>query len=128
MVMDASSGVEIFLKSPAGERLLDRLEDGAVVHAPHLIDVEVAHVVRRHVLQGAVSAGRAAAFLALWRQLDIERHPHEHLLERIWAWRVNLTAYDATYVALAEALGQPLVTADRRLAAAPGIAVPVEVL
>ncbi len=127
-MIDASAASEILLKSPAGERLLDRLEDGAQAHAPHLIDVEIAHVLRRHVLRDTFGAGRAAAFLTLWRQLDIERHPHENLLERIWGWRNNLTAYDATYVALAEALGQPLITADRRLAAAPGITVPVEVL
>ena len=128
MVIDASAALEVLLKSAAGERLLDRLEDGAAAHAPHLIDVEIAHVLRRHVLHDTVGAGRAAACLALWRQLDIERHPHENLLERIWGWRANLSACDATYVALAEALGRPLVTADRRLAAAPGISVPVEVL
>ena len=128
MVIDASAAIEILLKSPAGERLLDRLEDGAAVHAPHLIDVEITHVLRRHVLRNTLGAGQAAAFLTLWRQLDIERHPHEHLLERIWGWRANLTTYDATYVALAEVLGQPLVTADRRLAAAPGITIPVELL
>ena len=127
-MIDASAAIEILLKSPAGERLLDRLEDGAQAHAPHLIDVEIAHVLRRHVLRDTFGAGRAAAFLTLWRQLDIERHSHKNLLERIWGWRNNLTAYDATYVALAEALGQPLITADRRLAAAPGITVPVEVL
>jgi len=76
----------------------------------------------------AVGAGRAEACLTLWRQLDIERHPHDDLLERIWAWRANLTAYDATYVALAEVLGEPLVTADQRLAAAPGITIPAELL
>ena len=127
-MIDASAAIEILLKSAAGERLLDRLEDGAAAHAPHLIDVEIAHVLRRHVLRDTVGAGRAEACLTLWRQLDIERHPHENLLERIWRWRANLTAYDATYVALAEALGQPLVTADRRLAAAPGITIPVEVI
>lgn len=127
-MIDASAALEVLLKSPAGERLLDRLEDGAAAHAPHLIDVEIAHVLRRHVLHDIVGAGRAEACLTLWRQLDIERHPHEHLLERIWCWRANLTAYDATYVALAEVLGQPLVTADRRLSAAPGITVPVEVI
>lgn len=127
-MIDASAAIEVLLRSPAGERLLGRLEDGAAVHAPHLIDVEVAHVLRRHVLHNAVGAGRAEACLTLWRQLDIERHPHDDLLERIWAWRANLTAYDATYVALAEVLDEPLVTADHRLAAAPGITIPVEVL
>lgn len=128
MVIDASAAIEVLLRSPAGERLLDRLEGGVAVHAPHLIDVEIAHVLRRHVLLDTISAGRAAACLALWRQLDIERHPHENLLERIWGWRANLTAYDATYVALAEVLDETLVTADRRLAAAPGITIPVEML
>jgi predicted nucleic acid-binding protein len=128
MVIDASAAIEGLPKSTAGERLLDRLEDEEAAHAPHLIDVKIARVLRRHVLANTLSAGRAAAFLTLWRQLDIERHSHEHLLERIWGLRPNLTAYDATYVALAEVLDQPLITADRRLAAAPGINVPVEVL
>ena len=127
-MIDASAALEVLLKSPAGERLLDRLESGAAVHAPHLIDVEIAHVLRRHVQHNAIGAGRAEACLTLWRQLDIERHPHENLLERIWRRRANLTAYDAAYVALAEALGQRLITADRRLATAPGITIPVEVL
>lgn len=127
-MIDASAALEVLLKSPAGERLLDRLEDGAAAHVPHLIDVEIAHALRRHVLHHTVGAGRAEACLALWRQLDIERHPHENLLERIWRWRANLTAYDATYVALAEVLDEPLVTADHRLAAAPGIPIPVEVI
>ena len=128
LVIDASAALEVLLKSPAGERLLERLEDGAAVHAPHLIDVEIAHVLRRHVLRDTIGAGRAEACLSLWRQLDVERHPHENLLERIWRWRANLTASDATYVALAEVLDEPLVTADHRLAAVPGITIPVEVI
>lgn len=107
---------------------MDRLEGGASAHAPHLIDIEVTHVLRRRVLRETLSAGRAAVALTLWRQLDIERHAHENLLERIWRWRANLTAYDATYVALAESLREPLVTADQRLAGAPGISVPIEIL
>ena len=128
LVLDASAATEVLLRSRAGGRLLDRLEEGEAAHAPHLIDVEIAAVLRRHVLRGEVSAGRAAASLALWRQLDVERHPHENLLERIWSWRANLTAYDASYAVLAEVLGEPLVTADGRLAKAPGITVPVDVL
>ena len=92
-------------------------------HAPHLIDCEVANGLRRHV---APDPARVA--LATWSQLGITRHPHVGLLNRIWALRHNLSAYDATYVALAEALDCALLTADARLARAPGIRCPVTVI
>lgn len=128
MVIDSSAAIEMLLRKPRAEGLIRRIEDGAVVHAPHLIDVEVAHALRRFVLRGELGPGRAASALILWRQFKIERHAHGPFLERIWRLRANVTAYDAAYVALAEALGTTLVTADRRLARAPGVSVPVEAL
>ena len=126
MVMDASAAVEILLNTPAGGRLLQRVRNGATVAAPHLIDVEIAHVLRRLVRREVMTAARAAAALTLWSGLRIKRYRHDALLERIWSLRENLSAYDAAYVALAEALGLPLVTADRRLARAAGNRIPVE--
>lgn len=84
-------------------------------------------MLRRYVTRGELDEPYARATLALLPVIPIERHTHEPLLDRIWALRSNLTAYDAAYVALAEGLGVPLVTCDERLANAPGIRAKVEV-
>lgn len=121
IVLDASAVVEWLLRLPrAGqvEHRLSRLDES--MHAPHLIDVEVAQVVRRLTAGGAVRADRGRQALQDLADLGLERHPHDVLLSRVWQLRENLTAYDAVYVALAEALDAPLVTLDARLAAAPG--------
>lgn len=89
--------------------------------APHLIDAEVAHALRGLVLGGLITESDAVAALQLWSRLAISRLPMAPLLGRIWELRANLTAYDAACVAAAEALDAPLVTADARLAAAPGL-------
>lgn len=129
MVLDASGAVEFLLNTAAGRRLGARLVKAAeIVHAPHLIDVEIAHVLRRYVLDGAVDEPRAVRALDHWRKLSVERYPHEPFLDRIWRLRNNVTAYDAVYVALAEALGETLVTGDRRLAGCPGLNVRVELI
>ena len=128
MVLDSSAAVELLLNTVRGRRLKERLRAAQEICAPHVIDLEIAHTLRRLVLHGEMGAGRAALALDAWRRLDVERHRHDRLLERIWSWRRNLTAYDAAYVVLAEIRQVPLVTADRRLAAAPGITVPVEVI
>lgn len=91
-----------------------------VLHAPHLLDVEVAHVLRRLEQAGTLSSVRAEEALDDLRALRIVRHPTLVLLDRVWALRRNLSAYDALYVALAEALEAPLVTTDQRLSRAPG--------
>ena len=127
MVLDASGAVELLLNTAAGKRLAARLADEAEsVHVPHLIDIEIAQVLRRYVLRGALDDRTGALALRRWRTLDVERYPHEPFLGRVWRLRANVTAYDAVYVALAEALSTVLVTGDRRLAAAPGLTVPVE--
>ena len=104
-----------------------RIADPALgLHAPHLIDVEVAQALRRYAAAGAIETERAARSLARLHELDLERWSHEPFLSRVWELRRNLTAYDAVYVALAEALAVPLLTLDRRIAAAPGIRAAIE--
>lgn len=88
---------------------------GETLHAPHLLDVEVAQVLRRYVRSKDILPERGAEALADLASLPINRYPHFVLLPRIWQLRHNLTAYDAAYVALAEALDATLVTRDRAL-------------
>ena len=129
MVLDASSAVELLLNTLRGQRLAVRLlDDTESVHVPHLIDVEIAQVLRRYVLRGVLDETFGATALLRWREFSIERHPHEPLLDRIWQLRANVSAYDAVYLALAEALSAVLVTGDRKLAQASGFAVAVELI
>ena len=87
---------------------------------PHLADSEVVHALRRQVLRGDLDVGLAERMIEVWQRLGLERVGVSGLLGRVWELRENLSAYDATYVALAEALETALVTADGRLARAPG--------
>lgn len=129
IVVDASAVLEILLRTPAGETLEKRLlESGASLNAPHLIDVEIAQVLRRFALSGGISPARGLEALDDFAAFPIQRYPHDFLLPRVWALRHNLSAYDAVYVALAETLEAPLVTHDGRLANAAGIRAQVEVL
>jgi predicted nucleic acid-binding protein len=112
-------------RSPKAARIAD---PALALHVPHLADVEVAQALRRYVREGTLDAGAAAAAVEDLRSLDLERHGHEPLLERVWALRDNLSAYDAVYVALAEALECTLLTCDRRLARTPGLSRRVEVV
>jgi predicted nucleic acid-binding protein len=129
IVLDASALLELLLGSEPGRRIAARISDPRLgLHTPHLADVEVAQALRRYVREGALDAGAAASVLADLRSLDLERHGHEPLLERVWALRENVTAYDAVYVALAEALDATLVTCDGRLARAPGVQARVELV
>lgn len=121
MVLDASGAIELLLNTAAGQRLAARLaEEHDVIHVPHLIDVEIAHVLRRYVRRGTLNEQRGALALNHWRNLDLERYPHEPFLDRVWQLRDSLSAYDAVYVALAEALSTVLLTGDQRLVGAPG--------
>jgi predicted nucleic acid-binding protein len=90
------------------------------LHAPHLVDVEVVQALRRLVRAGDLSASRAAEAIADLADLDLHRHAHLDLLARAWRLRDNISAYDAVYVALAEAIDAPIVTCDGPLAQAPG--------
>lgn len=121
IVLDASAAVDVVLeRGPEGEWVASELAAAASAHAPHLIDTELASTLRRLVLLGEISPRSGATALGHFRQLRLTRYPAEPLLDRIWALRGGLTAYDATYVALAETLGAPLVTTDARLARARG--------
>ncbi|MEO6486974.1 MAG: type II toxin-antitoxin system VapC family toxin [Thermoanaerobaculia bacterium] len=126
IVVDSSAVIDLILigrTSRFADRLLDARES---LHAPHLIDLEVAQVLRRLVRVGAFTVDRAGRALDYFLNLPISRHPHSHLLPRIWQLRNNLTAYDAAYVSLAEALHAPLLTLDARLARARGHTAVVE--
>lgn len=105
---------------------MERLADDADLHAPHLIDVEMLHALQRLNANGQLSDDRAADARLDFRELRLVRYPHLALADRIWELRHNLTAYDATFVALAELLEAPLITCDGRLDAASGHAAQVE--
>ena len=129
IVVDASALIELLLNTDVALRLSKRLFDPAqTLHAPHLIDVEVTQVLRRYERAGSVTGGRAEEVLQDLGELPIARYPHDFLLARVWALRRNVTAYDAVYLALAEALGATLVTRDSALASVPGHNARVEVV
>jgi predicted nucleic acid-binding protein len=96
------------------------------LHAPHLLDVEVAQVLRRYASLGEIDEHRGNEAVSDLLDFPIRRYPHDFLLPRAWSLRANFTAYDAVYVALAEALNARLLTRDRRLAAAVGRHVEVQ--
>ncbi|CAN5717562.1 type II toxin-antitoxin system VapC family toxin [soil metagenome] len=116
IVIDASALVELLLRTPAAgsveSRLFDNHED---LHAPQLIDVEVVQVFRKYALAGELDADRGRTLLADLMDFPMLRHSHDTLLPRVWELRHNLSAYDATYLALAEALDAALLTDDSRL-------------
>jgi predicted nucleic acid-binding protein len=126
IVVDSSAAIDLILLGRAS-RFADRLLDARQsLQAPHLIDLEVAQVLRRLVRVGGFTDDRAGKALDYFLDLPISRHHHSHLLPRIWQLRDNLTAYDAAYVSLAEALDVPLLTLDARLARAGGHTAVVE--
>lgn len=102
--------------------------DGEVLAAPELIDPEVPSVLRRNVATGAMTAQRGAEAMADLIDLPLRRASHRPLLRRCWELRHNLTSYDACYVALAETLDVPLLTAHGGLARAPGLRCAVDLL
>jgi predicted nucleic acid-binding protein len=117
IVLDASAVIDVLLRTPDSMRITDRLfTPGETLHAPHLLDLEVVQALRRHVSAGALHAGRAREALDNFAAFPLTRYPHNVLLARIWELGANLTAYDAAYIALAEALAAPLVTRDGALA------------
>ncbi|RMH23529.1 MAG: PIN domain-containing protein [Acidobacteria bacterium] len=129
IVVDASALLELVLLTAdavkVGERIFTSSE---MVHAPHVIDLEVTQVIRRYCALGDVAETHAQRALDDLAILAIVRHPHGPLLPRIWQLRHNVTAYDAAYLALAETLDAPLLTRDARLANAPGHGARVELI
>jgi predicted nucleic acid-binding protein len=110
-----------------GDQARERLR-GERVSAPELVDLEVASVLRRASREGRLDERRARQALEDLAAIPLARASHRALLGRVWQLRENLTAYDAAYVAVAEALGVPLLTADERLRRAPGAHCEIQLL
>jgi predicted nucleic acid-binding protein len=127
IVIDASALLELLQVTEKGVRIYRRImQTKTDLHAPHLIDLEVAQVLRKLVTLGFMEKARAEEALLDMASLEIHRHSHSAMLSRIWDLRHNLTAYDAAYVVLAEVLEAPLLTCDRGMSVAAGTAVQIE--
>jgi len=121
IVIDASAALELLLQTQKGMAVGDlALTTHERMHAPHLIDIEVTQTLRRLTLGKNLTVKRAEEALVDFSMLAVERHEHRSLMNRVWELREGLTAYDAVYVALAEALDAPLLTCDARLSRAHG--------
>ena len=127
IVVDTSAVIAALIGRPNVRGLIERIRSDGDLHAPHLVDVEFQHALWRLVASGAISDDRAADARVDFAQLAVVRYPHVSLAGRMWELRHNVTAYDAAFVALAEALEAPLVTCDARLARAPSHKASVEV-
>lgn len=129
IVVDAAAILEVLLNTAAAPRIVKRLFTGReTLHAPHLLDLEVAHVLRRYWLAGVLSHERGLEALQDLTDFPLTRYPHDLFLPRIWELRQNFTAYDAAYLALAETLRAPFVTRDKALASSSGHRARVELL
>jgi predicted nucleic acid-binding protein len=129
IVVDASAVLDVLLRRSITLEIEERLfSPGESWHAPHIVDLEVAQVLRRHTTVGDMTPERGRQALDDLSALPLTRYRHDVLLPRIWELRHNATAYDAAYLALAEALAAPLVTRDVRLAGIPGHRAAIELL
>jgi predicted nucleic acid-binding protein len=126
IVVDTSAVLRALADETPDAALVKRLSS-APMHVPHLIDAEVLHALRGLVLGKKISVDRATDARRDFTALRLTRYPIRDLSDRIWELRDNLTAYDACYVALAEALDCPLVTSDAKLAGAPGNFAEIEI-
>jgi predicted nucleic acid-binding protein len=129
MVIDASAVLELLLRTEKGKKVEGRaLAPNERLHAPHLVDVEVTQALRRLTLLKEITPSRAKTALDDHAALLIERSPHYDFLWRIWDLRDSVTAYDAAYVTLAEALEVPLLTCDGKLARSHGHRAKIELI
>lgn len=129
IVVDSSVIIEVLLRTESASRIEDRiLVPGETLHSPHLLDVEVAQVLRRYYNTGEIDADRGQEAISDLADFPLTRYPHDLFLPRIWQLRHNLTAYDAVYVVLAEVLPAPLLTRDKHLASAPGHVADIELI
>ncbi len=127
IVVDASAILDLLLRAPSGDQVLSRVaQPTETLHAPEVIDLEVAQALRRHQAGRQLSPRRADEAMEDFLALDVARYAHRDLLPRIWELRTSLSAYDAAYVALAEVLGATLLTTDQRLGRAKGHAARIE--
>ena len=128
-VIDASAALEVLLKTPLGMRAAPRLlSPDEPLHAPHLLDIEFVHVLRRLTQSGTLERVAAQQGLDDLSDLQLIRHSHGTLLQRIWELRLSVSAYDAAYVALSEALDMPLLTCDAKLSRSHGHRAKIELL
>jgi predicted nucleic acid-binding protein len=125
IVLDSSAAVDYLIARGPGDWVEARLNEVDEVHAPFLLDVEVVGALRKRLQAGELARRRAEDALADFQDLRVRRYPHLPFLARMWELRDNLTTSDAAFVALAEALGMPLVTTDLALAGAPGPRIPI---
>lgn len=129
IVVDASALLEVLLRTPDAHGVEERLfNQRETLHAPHLIDVEIARVIRRYATKKEIDGKTGGAALDSLAMFPLHRYPHDLLLPRVWELRNNISAHDAVYVSLAEALGAPLLTRDRRLAATAGHRAKIELV
>ena len=127
IVVDTSALISVLAERPLIEPLRTRLVADDDLHAPYLVDVEILNSLRGLVARGTISLDRATDARADYANMLITRYPHQPLADRIWELRENISAYDAAFVALAEALGCPLITCDARLGRAANHAAQIEV-
>ncbi len=128
IVIDTSAAIDWMLQTPTGQRIAHRIfSRGETLHTVHLLDLEFVQVLRRLVRERTLTARRAVEAIDDLSAVRVTRYAPSLLLKRIWQLRSNLSAYDAAYVSLAEELKAPLITRDRRIAAAPGHTAAVEV-
>jgi predicted nucleic acid-binding protein len=129
IVIDASAAIELLLRTELGQRVeLRALNPDERLYAPHLLDLEIAQVLRRLTHLKEITAARAHEALEDYSGLLVERAAHRELLRRVWELRDSMTAYDGAYVALAEALDAPLLTCDGTLARSQGHRAAIELL